>query len=109
MKTISLAALCIVCVFTMRAAAENNWKLEKDKDGIKVWTRKPETSTLKEYRATTVIETTIPKLLSFFKDYTLFDKWMYKVDAGSVKMVKKNNDNDYYILMTMSAPFIKSR
>ncbi|MDB5227698.1 MAG: hypothetical protein JWN78_1891 [Bacteroidota bacterium] len=109
MKKIILAALCIVCVFYIQAAAESNWKLEKDKDGIKVWTRKPANATLKEYKATTIIETTTSKLISFFKNYTLFDKWMYKVDEGSVKLVKKNDDNDYYILMTMSAPFIKSR
>jgi hypothetical protein len=108
MKRLLLPILLLYFISNSIASAET-WKLEKDKDGIKVWTRKPENSTLKEYKASIVLETTVADLVKFFKNFQLFDQWMYKVDQGSVKMVKKNNDNDYYIVMTMSAPLIKSR
>lgn len=91
------------------SSAQENWKLEKNKDGIKVWTRKPENSNLKEFKATTTIATTVDKLVVFFKNYKLFEKWMYKIEPGSVKLIKKTNDNDYYLQLIMSAPLIKSR
>lgn len=109
MKHIILAVLSLICISYTKAGAENNWKLEKDKDGIKVWTRKAPNAILKEYKASTVIQSTPDKLVAFFKNYKMFDQWMYKVDEGSVKLIKKNSENDYYIQMTMSAPLIKSR
>jgi hypothetical protein len=108
MKAILLAIFSMSLSLSLGSAA-TAWKLERNKDGIKVWTRKPENSTLKEYRATAVLSTTIDKLVAFFKDYSKFDQWMYKVDEGSVRLVKKVNDDDYYIQMIMSAPLIKSR
>ena len=63
----------------------------------------------KEFKGTTILYITTENLIAFIKNYKLFDKWMYKVNEGSVRLVKKITDNDYYVLMTMSAPFIKSR
>lgn len=89
--------------------AEEAWKLEKDKDGIKIWNRKTPNSSLKEFKVSTILQISPEKLLTFLKNTTLYEKWMYKVDAGSVKVIKKNNENDYYTYMTISAPLIKTR
>ncbi len=101
---IAIFILCISIVY-----AENAWKLEKNKDGIKIWTRKMVNSNLKEYKGSVIIQTKTEKLLAFLKNYSAFDKWMYKADVGSLKLVKKVNENDFYFRLTMSAPFIKSR
>ena len=89
--------------------SEEAWKLEKDKDGIKIWNRKTPNSSLKEYKASVILQITPEKLIAFLKNTSQYDKWMYKVDAGSVKVLKKANENDYYTYMTISAPLIKSR
>ena len=89
--------------------AQGNWKLEKDKDGIKVWTRKQANSNLKEYKGVMVIQSNMDKLVTFFKNYKLFEKWMFKTDPGSFKLLKKISDNEFVIRLTMSAPFIKTR
>ncbi|HNG71694.1 MAG TPA: hypothetical protein PLE56_07150, partial [Chitinophagales bacterium] len=47
--------------------------------------------------------------LAFLKNTAKYDQWMYKVDEGSVKVLKRVSDNDYYTYMTISAPFIKTR
>lgn len=91
------------------ASAEESWKLEKDKDGIKVWTRKVENSQLKEFKVSAILNTTADKLISFFKNVSRYDEWMYKVDKNSPKIIKKNNDNDYYTYLTISVPLIKTR
>lgn len=99
-----------ITVFNLsHSFAEEAWRLEKDKDGIKVWNRRTPNSALKEYRASVVLQTSMDKILAFLKNTSLYDKWMYKVDEGSVKVIKRNNENDYYTYMTISAPLIKSR
>jgi hypothetical protein len=101
--------LLFIVLMLQVSFAEAPWSLEKDKNGIKVWTRKPDNATLKEYKATTIMQISIDKLVAFFKDYRLYDQWMYKVEAGSVKLIKKNTENDFYIRMVVSAPLIKGR
>lgn len=104
-----IAALLVICISYINLSAQSNWKLEKDKDGIKVWTRKQASSNLKEYKGSLVLNTSIDKVVSFFRNYKMFEKWMYKIDAGSFKLLKKYSDNDFVVRLTMSAPFIKTR
>ena len=89
--------------------AQENWKLEKDKNGIKVWNRKVAGTAIKEFKVSTIINTSTEKMLAFLKNTAKYDQWMYKVDVGSVKVLKRVSDNDYYTYMTISAPFIKTR
>ncbi|MCC6515258.1 MAG: hypothetical protein IT275_02785 [Chitinophagales bacterium] len=89
--------------------AQENWKLEKDKNGIKVWNRKVAGTAIKEFKVSTIINTSTEKMLAFLKNTAKYDQWMYKVDEGSVKVLKRVSDNDYYTYMTISAPFIKTR
>lgn len=105
--------LFIVNVFLMfldqTAIAEETWKLEKNKNEIKVWTRKPVNSSLKEFKSITSVNSALDKVVSYFRNYKSFDKWMYRVIPGSVKQLKLNNENDFYIQVLMSAPLIKTR
>ena len=109
MKNIFLLLISITFLNSSLTHAEEAWKLEKDKDGIKVWNRKTPSSSLKEYKATVILNSTVDKLITFIKNVSLYDKWMYKTDEGSPKIIKKVTDNDYYTYMTISAPLIKSR
>jgi len=109
MKNLLLLLFSLSTLSFSYASAEEPWKLEKDKDGIKIWNRKTPNSSLKEYKASIVLNITSEKLVSFLKNISQYEKWMYKVDAGSVKVLKKNNENDFYTYMIISAPLIKSR
>jgi len=109
MKIIFSILFGIYSFSALNGFAEETWKLEKDKDGIKIWNRKAPNSSLKEFRVSTILQTTPEKLVAFLKNTSIYDKWMYKVEEGSVKVLKKNNENDYYTYMTISAPFIKTR
>ena len=109
MKNSLLFFFCLLMVYTQHSFADEPWTLEKNKDGIMIWNRKTANSNLKEFKVSTILQTTPEKMLSFLKNTSNYDKWMYKIDAGSVKVIKRNNDNDYFTYMTVSAPFIKSR
>ncbi len=89
--------------------AQNDWALEKDKNGIKVWTRKRPNSSLKEYKGVTIINATVDELVEIFKNTKLHDQFLYKAQPGSVKVVKKNSDDDFYTYMIVNAPIVKDR
>lgn len=89
--------------------SENNWKLEKEKDGIKIWTKKRENSKLKEYKGVAIFQTSVDKLLAVFKNIKNHEKFIYKCKVGSVTMVKKNSDNEFYTYMVFEAPIVKNR
>lgn len=109
MKSILFYITILFVNISFASTTDDAWKLEKNKDGIKVWNRKTPNSSLKEYKASIILNTTPEKLVALIKNVNLYDKWMYKVDAGSVKVLKKISDNDYYTYMTISAPLVKSR
>ena len=102
--SILLLFLLIVPVFS-----QEKWKLEKDKDGIKVWTRKVENTKLKESKVSAVINAPIEKVVDFLRDYKNYEKISYKVDDGSVRLLKKVSNNEFYVYITASAPLIKRR
>lgn len=108
MKNIILLTISILTL-TTSLIADDGWKLEKDKNGIQIWNRKVTNSALKEFKVITVLNTTPDKLLAFLKNTSKYDQWMYKIDEGSVKVLKRNNDNDYFTYMTVTAPLIKTR
>ncbi|MBK8353127.1 MAG: hypothetical protein IPL21_16145 [Saprospirales bacterium] len=93
----------------MQLTAQEKWKLEKDKDGIKVWTRKIENTKLKESKVTGIVNANIEKVIDLLRDYKNHEKISYKVDIGSGKLVKKVSDNEFYTYITASAPLIKRR
>lgn len=96
-------------LFINLSFAQNTWQLEKNKEGIKIWNRKSDGSILKEFKVSMILNTTPETIVTFLKKTTQYDQWMYKVNKGSVKVIKRNNENDYYTYMTISAPFIKTR
>ena len=108
MKSVLLSLLCISISYSV-FSSEAAWKLEKDKDGIKIWNRRQVNSNLKEYKGVVVVQSSIEKLITFFRNYKMYEKWMYKVDEGSAKLIKKVSDDEFYVRVTMSAPLIKSR
>lgn len=89
--------------------AEEQWRLEKDKNGIKIWTRKTPNSNLKEYKAISTFNVSSDKITGLFRKVSSYEKWSYKVEPGSVKIIKKISDNDFYLYNVIAAPLIKKR
>lgn len=100
--------LIFILLFSSVAVAQN-WQLEKDKEGIKIWTKKKEGSKLKEYRGVTSVKTTMDKIISVFKNVKYHESFFYKCMPGSVSLVKKDNENEFCTYMVLVAPMIKNR
>jgi hypothetical protein len=105
----SILSILLLFLLIAPVFSQEKWKLEKDKDGIKVWTRKVENTKLKESKVSAVINAPIEKVVDFLRDYKNHEKISYKVDDGSVRLLKKVSNNEFYVYITASAPLIKRR
>jgi len=95
MRSIFAFLLLLICNSII---AQNNWELQKDEDNIKVYTRNAEGYSLKASKVTSVLETTIPRLVAVLMDADNF----YKVipTSKSSELLKIINDSEriYYII-----------
>jgi hypothetical protein len=66
------------------ASKEKNWKLIKDKKGIKVWARPVEMSPIKSFKGVTEFETSVGALTSLLLDTENYPQWMELVNVAEV-------------------------
>ena len=83
--------------------AQDNWELRKNKDNIKVYTKKVEGFSMKAFKATSVLETTIPRLVAVMMDADNF----YKVvpTSKSSKLLKIVSDSERIYYVSSDAPW----
>jgi len=98
----------LLCLFLFGYLATNpllaqDWTLEKDKEGIQIFTRKIEDYAIKEYKAITTLKTTIAKLTNLLKDHENLKAWFVKCPVS--KRLKKVSENEYYVYFLNDAPW----
>lgn len=89
-----LVRMCLACLFiscTLFSEAQE-WSLSKEKDGVKVYTRKIDGWGLKEYKAVVEIKTDLESGLMAYKDPTQRKKWMSD-RVAKVGNIKEYNDD----------------
>lgn len=69
------------------------WQLAVNKEGIKVYTRKTDSTSIKEYKVTTVVKSPIDTVLKKILDIKNLKKWSYRIAESS--LVKKMNDSTW--------------
>lgn len=68
----------------------DQWKLEKDNDGLKIYTRKDETSGIKMARGETTINKPIAKVKEVVSDTTAVPKW--DVTVAENELLEENGE-----------------
>ncbi len=66
------------------SSKEKNWKLIKDKKGIKVWARRVEISPIKSFKGVTEFETSVGALTALLLDTENYPQWMELVNIAEV-------------------------
>lgn len=76
--------------------AQSAWKLIKEKDGIKIYSRSIEGSSINEIKATFNVKTSMNGLMALLSDVPGFKDWVYR--CGEVEELKQTNkyENYYY-------------
>jgi hypothetical protein len=102
MKRFVLMALVFFVFSSMGLQAEEPWKLAKDAEGIKVFTRSVPGSSANEFKGIAEIDAPIEVIVEVFKDIPSFTKW-YGF-CKEIKLLKHDPENHrvmYFVLKTM--------
>jgi len=87
--------------------SEDAWKLELDKEGIKVYTRYVDGSAFKEFKAEMVMDGSISEIADIIADVERFPEWSYK--TVSVKIIRKEGNIIHYFYVSDTPRFLKTR
>lgn len=105
MRNIIILALTVF--FSLGLNAQANWVLQKDKNGIKVYTKTVETSKLKASKVEMIVDAKPERILEVLSDIPKYTEWNPK--TTSAKLLKKNNEHDFYYHSEISAPMVSNR
>ena len=81
----------------------SNWKLSKDKSGIRIYTRTMVGSKFKEYKVNTIIDATPEELIDILKDVESYLKWMAYIKEA--RLLEKEGENKFYVLEMFPVPW----
>jgi hypothetical protein len=93
------AVLVFACVCTLHA--EEPWKLAKDREGIKVYTRSVPGSSANEFRGVADVDAPLEVVLEVFKDIPSYPQW-YGF-CKEIRLLKQEGDTHriiYFVLET---------
>ena len=93
-----LSFLCITPVF-----AQKTWKLKKDKDDIKIYTKTIDSTKIKAYKVEMTVQTTLEKVKNVIVDGDQLHVWNYK--AIDSKLLEKSSESTYVIWMALYLPW----
>jgi len=97
-----IAIMLFACVFTVGLHAEEPWKLAKEGDGIKVFTRPVPGSAANEFKGIADIDAPIEVIREVFKDIPSFPQW-YGF-CKEIRLLKHDPENHrviYFVLKTL--------
>ena len=105
MKTrlISFALVFIVSFPALLHSQTDNWKLQKDKNGIKVYTRRSLKSSLKDSKATAIFNASAKEAFDLFIDFDQHREWMDRIRAS--KLLKKASEHEFYVYYEVQSPW----
>lgn len=98
---ILIPLLSILCLIYADGKAE--FTVEKEKNGVKVFTRKIEGSALKEFKGVTSIKTSLTSLVALMNDTDSYTQWLHECTAA--KLVQAINLKERITYTVIHAPW----
>lgn len=100
----AIIALCMLAELTETyATAHGGWKLESEKNGIKIYTRPVIGSKLKQVKAITSVKAPMATVVHVLTDYQNYKKWVNNVTESYV--VDQPADSIHYVYTHEDAPW----
>lgn len=105
MKFILVKITCLVLCsgFVISVTGQYNWKLSKDKDGIKVYQSELQHSSYKAIKVECILEGSYDKLIAVLKNVNAQKDWVYH--NKTAYMVKQVNPYEFYYYTEASLPW----
>lgn len=82
---------------------QSEWKLEKNANGIKVFTRKYEGADIKEFKAITTVSLPMQKLVDLIEKIDEYPSWQATVESS--KLLKQISPTERYLYYTIDMPW----
>ncbi len=99
----ALLALASMFASTLAVAADN-WKLELDEGGVKLYTRSSEHSAMKSCKVVTTLRGTLSSIVALLNDQKNFPTWMDKLVKAERLQSLKDNENLFYTVVDSPWP-----
>ena len=104
LRSVFLIGIIQLCGSLLSAEGnDGDWKLKKDNNGIKVYTRDNPNSSFSELKMQGTFETTMSAIIALFKDIPNYTSWVYACTVA--KSVEKSTDGDDYYYSITAAPW----
>jgi hypothetical protein len=106
MKSIKKKLVCLFLFSTLLTIAvysQYNWKLSKDKDGIRVYESDVQNSNFKSIKVECVLQGTYDKLMAILNDVARHKEWIYHSKTSNI--LKRNSTRDFYYYTETSMPW----
>jgi hypothetical protein len=70
--------ISLLFIFLPAGGADNQWSRVKNSNGIEIYTRPVPGSSIKEFRAATVVQASLSSVLAMLDDTAAYTQWMYR-------------------------------
>lgn len=108
MRFLTLTATFLLATLAFPSFADSDWKLEKDSDNVKVFTRVVEGSPLKEFKGITSVKTSLTSLVALLDDREASTSWIK--DNKEAALIEKVDSSLSYSYNVTAAPWpVKDR
>jgi len=103
-KTILVLLCFFLSTFNQQSIAQNyTWEIAKNKDGITVYTRDTDSSSIKEFKAVTQIKADLKKAIEILNNVDDYPNWMANCQHSEI--IKKLSDNERIDYMQSTVPW----
>jgi hypothetical protein len=93
----------LVLVLISFNSISQKWVLKLDKDGIKVYTRTIEGSSVQEFKGEITVKSNLGNILAVIDSIPAYPNWMYK--CSDAKRLKKTTRESGYIYSVLASPW----
>lgn len=95
--------LIVILLTSSLVSKGQDWSLAKDKNGVKVYTRKVEGWGIKEYKVVMEVKTSHSKIITALKDVPSRYEWAY--NSIEIREVERPNSEEVAIYNKVDAPW----
>ncbi len=101
---IRISLIVIICLLAISSSGQYNWKLEKDKHGIKVYSSAVPNSVFKAVKVEGNFTGSYSKLITILTNVSQFNNWIYHSKKSSVLQQNSTLDFIYHTETEMPWP-----
>lgn len=95
----------IFLLICLHAECQSDWKLEVSKGDMRIYTRKPEGSSLKEYKGVITVNASVDACVKVLSNTKNFPQFMYNVTYAELLQRPSSDEFDVYCVVHFPWPY----